>query len=277
MSRSYVKPIPIVTTYEPDLAPENATANQRKSIAGSTRAPTTQRAESIAPTIPRSESVYEGSIRPTEKRAPSVKAASIKAPSTKAPTINRPPSVAGSVRQRQTSGQGVAGLGDDALGGVAAGTAVGQIMPVERQRELQQTNNVQPTRASSNSRTSLVDHAPSGRDSGRERNATFDAPERATSPRPMSPFGHRPQPNLMSVAEDGRESRYDIRDTNGRDSRNGQLGRSGTVLSRANTLGRTGTLSRATNGVTVGNRRGAFGRGAGASVGTQPEEVLGRE
>jgi hypothetical protein len=90
--------------------------------------------------------------------------------------------------------------------------------------------------------------------------------------RPQSSFGHRPQPNLMTVAEDGRESRYD-----GRDSRAGVLGRSGTVLSRANTQGRNGTLSRAANGGTVGSRRGAFGRGAGASIGTQPEEVLGRE
>ena len=76
----------------------------------------------------------------------------------------------------------------------------------------------------------------------------------------------------MTVAEDGRESGYD-----GRDSRAGVLGRSGTVMSRANTLGRNGTLSRAANGGTVGSRRGAFGRGAGASIGTQPEEVLGRE
>jgi len=36
-------------------------------------------------------------------------------------------------------------------------------------------------------------------------------------------------------------------------------------------------MSRATNGGTIGTRRGAFGRGAGASIGTQPEEVLGRD
>ena len=42
-------------------------------------------------------------------------------------------------------------------------------------------------------------------------------------------------------------------------------------------MGRNGTLSRAANGGTVGSRRGAFGRGAGASIGTQPEEVLGRD
>lgn len=61
------------------------------------------------------------------------------------------------------------------------------------------------------------------------------------------------------------------------DNRNAMLGRSNTVLSRATTLGRNGTLSRAANGGTVGRRSGAFGRGAGLSVGTQPEEVLGRE
>ena len=49
------------------------------------------------------------------------------------------------------------------------------------------------------------------------------------------------------------------------------------MISRAGTNGRNGTLSRSANGGTVGSRRGAFGRGAGASVGTQPEEVLGRE
>jgi hypothetical protein len=85
------------------------------------------------------------------------------------------------------------------------------------------------------------------------------------SPRPRSAFGYRPEPNLASVQEDGR------------DSRAGQLGRNGTVLSRAGTMGRNGTLSRGANGGTIGSRRGAFGRGAGASVGTQPEEVLGRE
>ena len=90
--------------------------------------------------------------------------------------------------------------------------------------------------------------------------------------RPTSPFGYRPQPNIMSLAAEERDSRFD-----GRDSRQGLLNRSGTVVSRANTLGRNGTLSRAANGGTVGHRRGAFGRGAGASIGTQPEEVLGRE
>lgn len=75
----------------------------------------------------------------------------------------------------------------------------------------------------------------------------------------------------MTVTEEGHDSYA------GRESRTGALGRSGTVLSRANTQGRNGTLSRAANGGTVGNRRGAFGRGAGASIGTQPEEVLGRD
>lgn len=98
-----------------------------------------------------------------------------------------------------------------------------------------------------------------------------DPVARSTSPRPQSAFGYRPQPNLLAVAEDRRE--YD----DGRDSRAGVLNRSGTVVSRAQTLGRNGTLSRAANGGTVGSRRGAFGRGAGANIGTQPEEVLGRE
>lgn len=93
------------------------------------------------------------------------------------------------------------------------------------------------------------------------------------SPRPRSAFGHRPEPRLVSVVEDQQEGVYD-----GRESRaGGMLGRSGTVVSRANTLGRNGTLSRSVNGGIVGSRKGAFGRGAGASIGTQPEEVLGRE
>lgn len=285
-SRSYVglKPIPIVTTYEQDNRPDNASmnnvpVNKRQSMAGSYKAPTVQHQESIAPMIPRQasiaptmprESIDAGSIRPpivnkdVSTKAPS-KAPSIKAPSTKAATIiNRPPSRTGSVRDRNSVADGV-------LGGAVAGTAIGQVITPQRQRELQQPNNVQPSNAARRS-TSLQDNSLNSR----ERNTTFDEPERAASPRPMSPFGHRPAPNLLSVAEDGRESRYDSRD-NGRDSRAGGLNRSGTVLSRANTVGRNGTLSRAANGGTVGNRRGAFGRGAGASVGTQPEEVLGRE
>ncbi len=273
-SRSYIgPPIPIVTTYEHEVEPERPIVNKRQSVAGSTKAATVPRQGSVAQTVPRSDSIaqtvprspsIDGSVRPpTVKKAPSTKAASMRAPSTQAATINRPPSVAGSVRDNRTAATG------GSLGGVVAGTGVGQVLSPQRQRELQQTNNAQPMGTSDRSRTSLADQ---GVTTG--RNTThFDQPERATSPRPQSPFGARPQPNLLSVAEDGRESRYD----NGRESRAGGLGRQGTVISRANTLGRNGTMSRATNGGTVGNRRGAFGRGAGASIGTQPEEVLGRE
>lgn len=42
-------------------------------------------------------------------------------------------------------------------------------------------------------------------------------------------------------------------------------------------LSRAGTLQRGANGGTIGRRTGTFGRGAGASVGTQPEEVMGRD
>jgi len=265
-SRSYLntKAMPIVTTYETyeqDPATDNASikttpVDKHKSVAGSTKAPTVKRG-----------SVDEGSLRaPTVTRLPTSKPASVKAPSTKAATIKRPPSVAASVRNRDSTDDG-------GVAGAASGTGLGQVLTPQRQRELQQRNNVQPNNVhplgpAGHSRTSLNDQGHVARD----RNTTFDEPERAASPRPMSPFGHRPAPNLMSVAEDGRESRFDQRDRGG-----GMLNRNGTVISRANTMGRNGTLSRAQNGGTVGSRRGAFGRGAGASIGTQPEEVLGRE
>ena len=276
-SRSYVglnnnsMAMPIVTTYEDD---HDMPINARKSVAGSTRAPTIQRAGSVDQGSVRSPTIRQTGDQ-TSVRSPTLN----RAVSSKVPTINRPPSVAGTNRpgsvrtaKRQESMTGtnrppsVAESARDVAEGAIGGTAIGQVMSPSRQRELQHSN-AQPLR--NGGRTSLSDQGVVGR----ERNTTFDDRERATSPRPMSPFGHRPQPNLMSVAEDGRESRYD----NGRDSRAGVLGRSGTVLSRAQTQGRNGTLSRATNGGTVGNRRGAFGRGAGASIGTQPEEVLGRE
>lgn len=76
--------------------------------------------------------------------------------------------------------------------------------------------------------------------------------------RPRSAFGARPEPVFV-------EHDY-----------NPQLGRSNTAMSRATTA-RNGTLARGANGGTIGSRRGAFGRGAGFSVGTQPQEVLGRE
>ena len=263
--------MPIVTTYEDD---HDTPINTRKSVAGSTRAPIMQRPGSIDQGSVRSPTIRQTGDD-TSMRSPTFK----RAASSKAPTINRPPSVTGTTRPgsvRTTKREGsiagtnrppsVAESARDVAGGAVGGAAIGQVMSPERQRELQHSN-AQPLR--NGGRGSLSDQGAVGR----ERNATFDDRDRATSPRPMSPFGHRPQPNLMSVAEDGRESRFD----NGRDSRAGVLGRSGTVLSRAQTQGRNGTLSRATNGGTVGNRRGAFGRGAGASIGTQPEEVLGRE
>ena len=137
------------------------------------------------------------------------------------------------------------------------GAAVGEVVSSERQREMQQQSGDQDHRG-----VSLNDQGPV---------------QNTGAARPASAFGYRPQPNIMGGTEDGRDSRYDSNRDSGRDSRQGMLGRSGTVISRANTVGRSGTLSRAANGGTVGGRRGAFGRGAGASVGTQPEEVLGRE
>lgn len=80
--------------------------------------------------------------------------------------------------------------------------------------------------------------------------------------RPRSQFGYRPEPQY---AEGGYNGRPDSR-----------FGRQNT-MSRSATLGRNGTLQRAANGGTIGSRRGAFGRGAGMSVGTQPEEILGRD
>ena len=239
-SRSYIKPIPIVTTYEPEIA-DNASVNKRN--AGSVRAPSMKQSVK-APSVralPAADSV----------RAPS-RAASVRQPmalgrpesirSTRPESV-RPPSMKPSVRRGQDSNR-YSGMTDGAM----SGAAVGDVLSSQRQREMQQSG------AIDQQGVSLVDQGPVSRN------------------RPMSPFGHRPQPNLMAATEDGRESR-----TGGRDSREGLLNRSGTVISRANTLGRNNSLSRAANGGTVGSRRGAFGRGAGASVGTQPEEVLGRE
>ena len=208
-SRSYVKPIPIVTTYETDL-PDNASVKRRS------KPPSVRRASST-----------KNSVRPEpQAERPPSRAQSVRAQSVRAP------SRAGSVRN-------------------SGGANVGDVVTPQRQRQMQGGVNLSDQGA--------VPHFE-------------DDDRRAASPRPQSAFGYRPQPNLISVAEEGNDSRYD-----GRDSRMGTLNRSGTVMSRANTMGRNGTLSRAANGGTVGGRRGAFGRGAGASIGTQPEEVLGRE
>jgi hypothetical protein len=217
-SRSYVKPIPIVTTYEPEL-PDNASINKRQSVGAGV------------------------------KRTSS-KTGSVRAPSVKGSVANgRPPSVT-------SSRAGHAGEGF--IAGAVGGAAVGEVLSSDRQRDLQQGTGEE---SRPRSRLSLHDNGPVPRE------------ERAMSPRPRSAFGHRPEPRLVSVVEDQQEGAYD-----GRESRaGGMLGRSGTVVSRANTLGRNGTLSRSVNGGIVGSRKGAFGRGAGASIGTQPEEVLGRE
>ncbi|BEI81149.1 hypothetical protein CcaverHIS002_0203090 [Cutaneotrichosporon cavernicola] len=71
--------------------------------------------------------------------------------------------------------------------------------------------------------------------------------------RPYSQFGHRPEVGIGDWAARREE---------------GRLARSGTALSRT-TVGRSGT--------THSRRSGAFGRGAGLTVGTQPEDVLGRD
>lgn len=249
-SRSYARSIPIVTTYEPELEDNNV--NKRLSVAGSvrsvSRAPSVMAAGVIPAPVQATPSVRAPSVKaPSVKRAASTKAESYREPvspvlAQKAPSV-RSPSRAGSVKANSIRRQSQQPNGD---------LQPGSVISPERQREMQ-------------NRVSLVDN-------GARRNDDYNQQQqRSVSPRPTSPFGHRPQPNLMSVIEDGRESRYDGND------RSGVLGRSGTVLSRANTQGRNGTLSRAANGGTVGSRRGAFGRGAGASIGTQPEEVLGRD
>lgn len=249
-SRSYARSIPIVTTYEPELEDNNI--NKRQSVAGSvrsvSRAPSVMAAGVIPAPVQPAPSVRAPSVKaPSVKRAASTKAESYREPvspviAQKAPSV-RSPSRAGSVKANSIRRQSQQPNGD---------LQPGSVISPERQREMQ-------------NRVSLVDN-------GARRNDDYNQQQqRSVSPRPTSPFGHRPQPNLMSVIEDGRESRYDGND------RSGVLGRSGTVLSRANTQGRNGTLSRAANGGTVGSRRGAFGRGAGASIGTQPEEVLGRD
>jgi hypothetical protein len=71
--------------------------------------------------------------------------------------------------------------------------------------------------------------------------------------RPYSQFGHRPEPGIG----DWQQRRDD-----------GRLARSGTALSRT-------TVCR--NGTQRSRRSGAFGRGAGLTVGTQPEDVMGRD
>lgn len=272
--------IPIVTTYEQET-PEHASIRKQKRSAS--RASHRDYAGEEGNTLGRSASRTH-SIRQTEDgnfasvRAPSRaqsmrnvsgdRPQSIREPQQQEQQHARPASRAASVNERPRSR-----IGNAVGAGVGAGVGaagVGEVMSSDRQRALQGQGT---ERERPRSRVSLHDDGPADRSSGDR-----DSRDRNLSPggRPQSSFGHRPQPNLMTVAEDGRESRYES--GGGRDSRGaGVLGRSGTVMSRANTMGRNGTLSRAANGGTVGSRRGAFGRGAGASIGTQPEEVLGRE
>lgn len=178
----------------------------------------------------------------------------------KAGSIKRPSSRAGSVRNSVIAN----GNGHQRESSIGA-AAPGEVMTHERQQQLQQSPSMGSQRG-----VALQDHGMGNGNSN--RTTTFDE---ASSHRPRSAFGHRPEPVLNSVTEDHRESQYG--GGNGRDSRAGVLNRSGTVLSRAGTNGRNGALSRGANGGTVGSRRGAFGRGAGTTIGTQPEEVLGRE
>jgi len=191
------------------------------------------------------------SVRRASSTKDSIRPSVVERPPTRAETV-RSPSRAGSVKAASVKAPSVKAQSmRNTVRDSRDGATIGEVMTPERQRQLQGV--------------SLQDQGPIHFDDNNNQS-------RSMSPRPQSAFGYRPQPNLIAVAEDGRESRYD-----GRDSRMGQVNRSGTVLSRANTNGRNGTMSRAANGGTVGSRRGAFGRGAGASIGTQPEEVLGRE
>ncbi|WWC89992.1 uncharacterized protein L201_004922 [Kwoniella dendrophila CBS 6074] len=286
-SRSYVKPIPIVTTYEPEL-PESASVRQRKSVAASTKAPSVKRASSKAASIRSNKAPsingHDHVARPASRAAsinnehhlrPASRAASINddqhvRPSSRAASVNgnyhvRSPSDGNEHHVRSPSVASVRRLPQLEERDQDHGFAPGQIAPSHRQHELQGGNN----------RVSLQDSGPISRD----RSTTFEepdhSPQRATSPnRPHSSFGYRPQPNLLAISEGDRaESRNDQT----RDLRAGVLSRNGTTVSRAGTYGRNNNLSRGANGGTIGSRKGAFGRGAGASVGTQPEDVLGRD
>ena len=274
-SRSYLgKQIPIVTTYDDvdeeqteraSIAP--SAAAKRKSVAGSTKAPTVTKAgsvrnEELRPAS-RAATNRPESVRP-QSRAANRPESVIRSPSLKAGTIpaeERAPTVRSPSRTGSRAPSRAGSYAEGAVAGGMAGVGVGDVISHERQHQLQQQGS---QRNSYQAGHSLQDNGPAPH---------FDDHPRSTSPRPHSSFGHRPLPNLMSVTEDSREGQY-----GGRQSRSaGMLDRSGTVVSRANTLGRNGTLSRTQNGGIVGSRRGAFGRGAGTSVGTQPEEVLGRD
>ncbi|OWZ63175.1 hypothetical protein AYX15_04804 [Cryptococcus neoformans] len=264
-SRSYIKPIPIVTTYEPQL-PDGASSVKRRSVVESTRSPSYKRASSRAASIDN-----EPQQKPMSPRRQGSKAGSVRSNTYPADTRpngyeNQPPrpvSRTASARNRHFDEAGAAGVG-----AAAGGLAVGEFVSQQRQRELQGGNSRR------NSGIALQDSGPVPRTTTfEEPSDNQQGPGRTLSPRPQSAFGHRPQPQLLAI----NEGQGDYQQQDGRDSRAGVLGRNGTVMSRANTLGRNGNLSRGANGGTVGSRKGAFGRGAGASIGTQPEEVLGRD
>lgn len=259
-SRSYIKPVPIVTTYDPQL-PDGGSI-KRRSVAGSVQSPGYKRPSSRAASI--DNEPLQKSMSPRRESKTGYAYVADYHPNGDENQPPRLPSRTASARNRQFNEAGVAGVGA-AVGGLAVGEVVSQ----QRQRELQGGNSRR------NSGVALQDSGAVPR-----ATTTFEEPSdnqqgpaaRAVSPRPQSAFGHRPQPQLLAINEGQGEQQQD-----GRDSRAGVLGRNGTVISRANTLGRNGTLSRGANGGTIGSRKGAFGRGAGASIGTQPEEVLGRE
>lgn len=263
-SRSYIKPVPIVTTYDPQL-PDGGSI-KRRSVAGSVQSPSNKRPSSRAASID-NEPLQKSMSPRRESKTGSVRSNAYVADYHSNDHENQPPrlpSRTASARNRQFNEAGVAGVGA-AVGGLAVGEVVSQ----QRQRELQGGNSRR------NSGVALQDSGAVPR-----ATTTFEEPSdqqgpaaRAVSPRPQSAFGHRPQPQLLAI----NECQGEYQQQDGRDSRAGVLGRNGTVISRANTLGRNGTLSRGANGGTIGSRKGAFGRGAGASIGTQPEEVLGRD
>ncbi|KGB74331.1 DNA binding protein Ncp1 [Cryptococcus deuterogattii R265] len=264
-SRSYIKPVPIVTTYDPQLPDDGSI--KRRSVAGPVQSPSYKRPSSRAASID-NEPLQKSMSPRRESKTGSVRSNTYAADNHPNGYENQPPrlpSRTASARNRQFNEAGVAGVGA-AVGGLAVGEVVSQ----QRQRELQGGNSRR------NSGVALQDSGAVPR-----ATTTFEEPSdnqqgpgaRTVSPRPQSAFGHRPQPQLLAINEGQGENQQQ----DGRDSRAGVLGRNGTVISRANTLGRNGTLSRGANGGTIGSRKGAFGRGAGASVGTQPEEVLGRD
>ncbi|ODO03336.1 hypothetical protein L198_02181 [Cryptococcus wingfieldii CBS 7118] len=280
-SRSYVNAVPIVTNYEPQLPA--ALAGNRRSVAGSTKAPSVKRASSRAGSIDGTSPVKSQSKRAS--RAGSVRSskggfnnngvnnfAAVDHHSNgggyeephAAQNISRPLSRAASTRSNRRNNFGPE-AGAAGVGATAGGLYVGEYVSQEKQQQLQGANGG-PRQY---------------QDGGHQNRTTFQEPQQqyyqqqplpgralSPTPRPHSAYGNRG----LGAINEGQNDGY----ANGRESRaEGHLGRSGTVLSRAGTLEeRNGTLTRSG---TVGSRRGAFGKGTGTSIGTQPEEVLARD